>query len=179
MPVLPLVYAPNPIFRQISKPVEHIDDTVLAFIDDLTETLHAEGAVGIAAPMVGILQRIVVVDAGDSGKKMLYPMINPVITAMSDDTQTIEEGSLCFPYISADIVRPHGVSVAYTDRSGTEQTLEAKGFLASVIQHELDYLDGRIFLDYLSPLKRSMLLKKMQKQMKMAPMHVHDEYCGH
>lgn len=179
MPILPLVYAPHPIFKQTAQAVEKIDDTVLTFLDNLSQTLYVEKAVGMAAPMVGVLQRIVVVDTQDTPEKKLYEMINPTIIGASAETQTFEEASLCFPYIAADITRPHSITVTYLDRNGHEQKLEAAGFLSSVIQHELDYLDGRVFLDYLSPLKRSMLLKKMQKQMKMAPMHVHGEHCNH
>ena len=179
MTALPLVYAPHPIFKQKAAPVETIDDSIITFIEDLFDTLYLEGAVGMGAPMVGVLKRIAIVDLSPNGVSTPHHFINPEIIASSNDTQTFEEASLCFPYIAAPITRPKAITVRYLDKNGTHRTLEAEGFLASVIQHECDYLDGKVFLDYLSPLKRSMLLKKMQKQIKLAPIHVHGPNCSH
>ena len=163
MPPLPLRIAPDPIFRQTAAPVEEVTDEIRAHIDDMFETLYLEQGVGLGANMVGLLQPIIVVDLLQGGVHAPLVMVNPVITKTSDDVQTSEEASLSFPGISAKITRPATIEITYLDRDGNEQSREATGFLATVIQHEMDYLDGQTFLDHLSPIKRKMLLKKMQK----------------
>ncbi len=179
MALLNLVYAPDPIFKQVSPPVDTIDDTVRDLIHDMFETLEFEQGVGMAAPMVGILQRIAVVNLNEDNTPNPYCFINPEIIWRSDDTQTFEEASLCFVGISADIPRAKAITVRYLDESGAEQELTAEGFFAHVIQHEIDYLDGITFIDHLSRLKRDMLLKKMAKILKHNPPHVHGVECSH
>lgn len=179
MAVLQLVYAPNPIFKQIAEPVATFDDELKELVSDLFATLEFEQGVGMAATMVGINRRIAIVDLHEDGVSNPLTFINPVITHTSEATQTHEEASLCFPYISANITRPNAITVEYQDTDGTAQTMEAEGFLASVIQHEVDYLNGKVYLDYLSKLKRDSLMKKMQKQLKANPPHVHGPGCNH
>lgn len=179
MAVLQLIYAPHPIFKQKSEAVKVVDDEIRTIVSNMFDTLYFESAAGIGAPMVGILKRIAVVDVKPNGVDTPYCFINPKIIATSHDTQTIEEASLCFPFISAPITRPKTITVEYLDQHGIQQTLEASDFLSSVIQHELDYLDGKVYLDYLSPMKRNMLLKKMQKQLKLHPPHIHGDHCNH
>lgn len=179
MAVLQLIYAPNPIFKQVAEPVEQVNDEIRGMVNDMFDTLEFEQAVGMGANMVGILKRIAIVDLNEGGVSKRQTFINPEITWRSDEMQTQEEASICFPFISANIERPKAIKVSYLDETGAAQELEAEGFLASVIQHEIDYLDGKTYLDYLSKLKRDSLLKKMQKQLKANPPHVHGPGCSH
>jgi peptide deformylase len=179
MSVLSLVYAPDPVFKKKCTAVDVVDDTIRQIADDMLATLEHEKAVGIGAPMVGITKQIAVVDLCENNISKPYCFINPEITWRSDETQEFEEASLCFPGISANITRPKAIHVRYLDRDGNEQELEAEGFLATVIQHEMDYLEGKVFLDYLSKMKRDMLMRKMQKYVKQHPPHVHSEHCRH
>ena len=166
MSILPLIYGPNEIFSKIATPVEHIDDSIRSLINDMFETMYHEHAIGMGANMVGILKRIVVVDMQENGIRKPYSLINPEITWLSSEMQPHEEASICFPGIAAKITRPKAIRVCYLDIDSNRQELEADGFFATVIQHEVDYLNGKIFLDYLSKMKRDMLLKKMQKNWK-------------
>ncbi len=183
MPSLPLIYAPNPIFKKKAEPVAAVNDEVKQQLNDLLETLYHEQGVGIAAPMVGLLSQLVVIDLQANGEKSPLLMVNPTITERSAEDQTIEEASLCFPGISAPVKRSAAVTVEYLDENGQKQTLKADGFFAQVIQHEIDYLHGKVFLDYLSPLKRDMMIKKMEKFKKnwqrSYDHHVHTDACNH
>ena len=163
MTKLKLVFGPSPNFKQISEPVEVVDNGIKIFCQDLSEMLYVHGAVGIAAPMVGIHKRVMVVDLQENDVKNPFSMINPKITFASEELQTFEEGSICFPGVSAEITRPKSIKVEYLDEDGQSRTLEAEGFLSTVIQHESDYMDGKTYLDYLSPMKRSLLLKRTRK----------------
>lgn len=129
--------------------------------------------------MAGIPKRVVVINVNHQGNHTKLALINPEIIKSSATTQTIEEASLSFPGISADITRPDAVTVRYMDLDGQIKEFEAQGVVATVIQHELDYLDGKTFLDYLSKLKRDLLVSKMLKYIKMHPPHVHGEHCDH
>ena len=166
MPVLQLIYAPHKIFNKTAEPVAEVNAEIRQIIDDMFATLYFQKASGIGANMVGILQRIIVVDLFENGISKPYGMVNPEIIHKSQKLQSFADASLCFPGISANIKRPKNITVNYLDYDGKLQTLEAEGFLATVIQHEIDYLDGITFLDHLSPLKRNLLLQKMQKYMK-------------
>lgn len=159
MTALPLIIAPHPIFKQKSAPVTTVNDDIRKIMDDMLETLAKEHGVGMAANMVGILKRIVVINIEDEGKSQKLFMANPEITKKSSDQQTFMEASLCFPGISADITRAKSVEVTYLDYNGEPQTISAEGFLATCIQHEIDYLDGKVFLDYLSKLKRDTFMQ--------------------
>jgi peptide deformylase len=176
MAILQIITAPNPIFRQVSSPVESINQEIKEFTINLKDTVEFEGLYGIASNMVGVLKRIIVVVKDEES---FICMVNPQITWKSDETQTIEEASASFPGISAPITRSKAIKLVYTDLDGKDQKLEAIGLLSSVIQHEIDYLDGKIFLDYLSPIKRDMLIKKMSKYIKQNPPHVHGQHCNH
>jgi peptide deformylase len=174
-----LVYAPDPIFKQKAQAVEVVDDAIRQLVDDMLETLEFEQGVGMGANMIGELKRIAVVDLHEDGVANPQVFINPEIIWRSDEMQTNEEASLCFVGISAEVTRPQAIRVRYLDRDGQEQELEADGFLACVIQHEVDYLDGITFLDHLSKMKRDMLMKKMLKHIKQHPPHVHGPGCHH
>lgn len=178
MSVLDLIIGPDPIFRQKASPVDVIDDEIQKLCYDMLETLYVERGIGIGANMIGVLKRIIVVDLQEEGVRKPLICINPKINEASKDMETREEASLCFPGIRAEIKRPSRITLSYQDQSGEKHTLEANGWLATVIQHEIEYLDGRTFLDNLSKMKRDRLLKKMQKQLK----HNHDcndPHCGH
>ena len=161
MTALKLTYGPNPIFSAVAKTVTHFDDELEALTRDMVDTLSVEKAVGIGANMVGVLQRIIVIDLQEENHPLI--LINPEITHKSDDSQTYVEASVCFPGISAEITRPRKITLTYQDCSGSKQKMTAQDYLATVIQHEFDYLNGKIFLDYLSPMKRKMLIRKTRK----------------
>ena len=163
MSKLKLVMGPNPIFKEVSAPIIKVDDEIRELCEGLRDILYREGAVGVAATMVGILKRVIVIDIQEDEKKTPFSMINPNIIWQSEDTQTHEEGSICFPGASAKITRPNSIKVEYLDEKGDESVMDAEGYLATVIQHEIDYLDGKTYLDYLSPMKRSLLLKRTRK----------------
>ncbi|SDD68262.1 peptide deformylase [Kordiimonas lacus] len=175
---LHIVAAPNPIFRQKAVPVVDVDDGIKALAEQMLDVMYENRGIGIAANMVGLLHRIIVVDIQPDGNRDPLVCINPEITWASDETSTNEEASLSFPGISADITRPNAIKLTYLDQQGEKQELDAEGFLAIVIQHEMDYLDGRTYLDHLSKMKRDRLLKKMQKYLKQG--HAcGDPHCGH
>jgi peptide deformylase len=176
---LALVYAPNKIFKQTAKEVEKVDDSVRKIANDMLDLMYQEKAVGIGANMVGILQRIAVVDIVENNKKSPHIFINPKITWRSSEMQEFTEASLCFRGIDAKVTRPNAIKMDYQDLDGKDQKIEAEGFLATVIQHEVDYLDGKVFLDYLSKMKRDNLLTKMKKYIKYNPPHVHTSACNH
>ncbi|MCL4159976.1 UNVERIFIED_CONTAM: hypothetical protein GTU68_047224 [Idotea baltica] len=125
--------------------------------------LYAEQAVGAAATMVGILKRVVVIDLQEKGKRAPISMINPEIIYRSEDLQVFEEGSICFPGVSAEIKRPTSITVNFLDEKGADRSLDASGYLSSVIQHEIDYLNGVTYFDYLTSVKKNLLLKKTKK----------------
>jgi peptide deformylase len=177
--LLQIVFAPNTIFKQIAQPVKEVTAEIRQIVDDMFHTLEHEKAVGIGANMVGILKRIAVVNLHPNGKSDPHCFINPEIIWHSEETQIFTEASLCFPGISAEITRSKAIKIKYLDYHGKEKQLEAEGFFATVIQHEIDYLNGKVFLDYLSKMKRDNLLKKMQKFIKQHPPHVHGEHCHH
>lgn len=179
MALLQIIYAPNAIFKKKAKSIELINEEIQQIAKDMLETMYAESAVGLGANMVGIDKRIIVLDLRESGVDNPYVMINPEIEEFSEDQNEYEEASLSFPGVSAKLKRSTKVTVKYLDLDSKEQILVADNFLARVIQHELDYLDGVVFLDKLSKLKRDMLTKKMLKYIKNHPPHVHGEHCHH
>ena len=163
MDVYKLIYGPNPIFKRTSENVEKVDDEILDLCAGLRELLYAQAAVGVAATMVGVLKRVIVVDLQENDKKSPFSMINPVIVSASEEMQSFEEGSICFPGVSAQITRPKSIKVEYLDEGGKKVRMDATGYLSTVIQHEIDYLDGKTYFDYLSPMKRKLLFKKTKK----------------
>ena len=179
MPILPLIYAPHPILKMTAEPVEDINDDIRKLVDDMFSTMYMENAVGLGANMVGVLKRIAIVDLQVNNTKSPLTFINPLITWYSDDIQTYKEASLCFPGITAEINRPSAIKMNYFDYDGKAQELKAEGFFSAVIQHELDYLDGTTFLDYISKMKRDILMRKVEKHIKKYPPHIHGEHCNH
>ena len=164
MALLKILEIPNPLLKKKSAPVGTITNDVRQTLSDMLETMYDAPGVGLAAPQVGILKRMVVIDVTrDNEEKRPYKMINPVITAVSDTHVLHEEGCLSVPEQYAEVDRFEKVTVEYTDENGNRQTLSADGLLAICIQHELEHLDGVLFIDHLSKLKRDMIRRKVEK----------------
>jgi peptide deformylase len=165
MTILPIITIPDPVLRKISDPVERVDDAVVKLMDDMLETMYDAPGIGLAAIQVGVPKRIVVIDAADDGEPPNpIAMANPEIVSLGSTTRLHEEGCLSSPDVRVDIERPANVTVRYVDRHGKEQQLEAEGLLATAVQHELDHLDGQLIIDFLSRLKRDMIIRKFKKQ---------------
>lgn len=165
MTCLPIITLPDPILRKISDPVERVDDAVVKLMDDMLETMYDAPGIGLAAIQVGVPRRIVVLDPADDGQPPSpIAMVNPEIISLGQTTRVYEEGCLSIPDIRVDIERPETVTVRYIDRYGKPQELAAEGLLATAIQHELDHLDGHLIIDFLSRLKRDIIIRKFKKQ---------------
>ena len=164
MSVKPILTEPNKILRQISKPVESIGDEERRLMDDMLDTMYAAPGIGLAAIQIGVPKRIIVMDISrDEDKKEPRYFVNPVIKNKNNETSKYEEGCLSVPDQFAEIERPNECEVEYLDYNGKKQLLKADGLLATCIQHEMDHLEGVLFIDYLSKLKRSMIIKKLSK----------------
>lgn len=160
----PILILPDERLRAIAEPIEKIDDGIKQLAKDMLETMYDAPGIGLAAPQIGELKRIVVMDLAKEGEEPTpLVMVNPEILKYSDETVTTEEGCLSIPELYYDVERPAEVTVRYTDLDGKEVELDAKDRLAVCVQHELDHLDGVLYIDYLSRLKRDRVLKKFQK----------------
>ncbi|MEM6491311.1 MAG: peptide deformylase [Pseudomonadota bacterium] len=167
MAVLPIVLAPDLILKKRCEPVAAVDDAVRQLLDDMLETMYAAPGIGLAAPQVGVDARVLVMDvAKDGAPPQPMKLVNPEIVARSDELSVYNEGCLSLPEHYADIERPARVTVRYLDETGAEQLLEADGLLATCVQHEIDHIDGVLFVDHLSKLKRDLVLRKMRKYKK-------------
>lgn len=169
MAIRPILVLPDARLRAVADPIDAVDDDIKALAKDMLETMYDAPGIGLAAPQIGVMKRIVVMDLAKEGEKP-EPMvlINPEITKFSDVVQTTEEGCLSIPELYYDVERPDAVTVKYTDLDGNEVIKEAEGKLAVCIQHELDHLDGVLYIDYLSRLKRDRVIKKFDKAAKRA-----------
>ncbi|WP_174239036.1 peptide deformylase [Roseobacter cerasinus] len=156
---------PDPRLKKVSAPLPDLSDELRALADDMLETMYDAPGVGLAAPQIGILQRLVVMDCvkgeGETPRPLI--MFNPEIVSSSDETNIYEEGCLSLPEQFADVTRPAEVEVRWIDRDGNEQQEVFDGLWATCAQHEIDHLDGKLFIDYLKPLKRQMITRKMVK----------------
>ena len=165
----PILVLPDARLRAIADPIEKIDDSVKELARDMLETMYDAPGIGLAAPQIGEMKRIVVMDLAKDGEEPdPLVMINPEILKFSDETVTTEEGCLSIPELYYDVERPAEVTVRYTDLEGKTVEKDATDRLAICIQHELDHLDGVLYIDYLSRLKRDRVLKKFQKADKLA-----------
>ena len=165
MTVKTIITEPNKILRQISKPVDQITKEEQNLMDDMLETMYAANGIGLAAIQIGIPKRIIVLDIGrDKNKKEPMYFVNPVIMKKNLTKSIYEEGCLSVPDQFAEIERPSKCEVEYLDFNGEKKILKAEGLLATCIQHEMDHLEGILFIDYLSKLKKSMIIKKLSKQ---------------
>ncbi len=167
MAKLEIVTLPDPILRKVSAPVERVDDELRKLADDMLETMYAAPGVGLAAVQVGVLRRLVVLDTA-KGEEPPNPLVlvNPEIVALGSEMREHEEGCLSIPDVRIDIERPATATVRYLDREGRPQELLAEGLLATAVQHEIDHLNGRLIIDFLSRLKRDMIIRKFKKQAK-------------
>jgi len=158
---------PDPILRKKCEPLEKVDTETKKLMDDMLETMYAAPGIGLAAIQVGILKRLVVIDIskGEEEKKPVF-LINPQIIHRSEKTSIYEEGCLSLPGQFAEIERPAECTLKYIDYNGKEKELKADGLLATCVQHEVDHLNGILFIDYLSKLKKDMIIKKLVKQKK-------------
>ena len=149
----------------MADPVSDLSDELRTLADDMLETMYEAPGIGLAAPQVGVLQRLVVLDCvkGENEKPRPLIMFNPEIIAASDETNVYEEGCLSIPEQFADVTRPAEVDVRWIDRAGHEQQEVFRGLWATCAQHEIDHLDGKLFIDYLKPLRRQMITRKMVK----------------
>jgi len=164
MAKLPIVLAPDPVLKLKCEPVASIDDGVRRLLDDMLDTMYAAPGIGLSAPQVAATQRVIVCDvAREDEAPQPYRMINPEITWRSDEDVLAEEGCLSIPDHYAEVSRSREIKVGFLDPEGARQELDASGLLSACIQHEIDHLDGVLFIDYLTPLKRNMILRKMKK----------------
>ena len=164
MSVKKILTEPNKLLRQISKSVEKVGDEERAIMDDMLDTMYDAPGIGLAAIQIGIPKRIIVMDISrDEDKKEPRYFVNPVINKRIKDKSKYEEGCLSVPDQFAEIERPNACEVEYLDYDGKKQLLKADGLLATCIQHEMDHLEGILFIDYLSKLKKSMIIKKLSK----------------
>jgi peptide deformylase len=162
-----ILTAPDPRLKAKGKDVAQVDGEIKTLIDDMLETMYAADGVGLAAIQIGVPLNVVVIDvAQKEGKNEPQAFINPKIVWASDETAKFEEGCLSVPDIWEEVTRSTAIKVEYRDRDGNPQTVEADGFLADCLQHEIDHLNGTLFIDHLSRLKRSMALRKLEKKKK-------------
>tara|TARA_B110001452_G_scaffold166785_1_gene139288 strand:- start:562 stop:1080 length:519 start_codon:yes stop_codon:yes gene_type:complete len=164
MTVKKILTEPNKLLRQVSQVVEKVGDDERRLMDDMLETMYAAPGIGLAAIQIGIAKRIIVMDiSGDENKKEPRYFVNPVVKNKNQEKATYEEGCLSVPDQFAEISRPNTCEVEYLDYNGKKKSLIADGLLATCIQHEMDHLEGILFIDYLSKLKKSMIIKKLSK----------------
>lgn len=169
MAILEVLEYPDPRLRQIAKPVDKVDDNLRKFLDNLLETMYASNGIGLAATQVGDMRRVLVLDVSQKdGEKEPMFFINPEIFWESDEQNTYMEGCLSFPQQYAEVVRPKMVRVKYLDYNGEPQEIEADELLATCLQHEIDHLDGKVFVDYITPVKRDIILRKLKKEKRLA-----------
>jgi len=164
MSVRKILTEPNKLLRQVSMPVEKVGDQERKLMDDMLDTMYSANGIGLAAIQIGVPKRIIVMDLSkDKNKKEPMYFVNPVIKNKNLERAKYEEGCLSVPNQFAEIERPNGCEVEYLDYEGKKKILKADGLLATCIQHEMDHLEGILFIDYLSKLKKSMIIKKLSK----------------
>ena len=168
MTIRPLIILPDPVLRQVSTRIEQVDGDVQALADDMLATMYDAPGIGLAAIQVGVPRRMLVIDLSKEGEdKKPQVFINPEILSASDERSVYEEGCLSIPDYYAEVERPARVTVTHLDRNGKEQVIEADGLLATCLQHEIDHLNGVLFIDHISRLKREMVIRKFTKAAKM------------
>ncbi|MEL6585704.1 MAG: peptide deformylase [Pseudomonadota bacterium] len=161
----PILLHPDPRLKKVAAPVADLSDELRSLADDMLETMYHAPGIGLAAPQVGISSRLIVLDCvkeeGEAPRPLV--MFNPEVTARSEEMSVYEEGCLSIPEQYADVTRPSEVTVSWIDRDGTAQTEDMAGLWATCVQHEIDHLDGKLFIDYLKPLRRQLITRKMVK----------------
>jgi peptide deformylase len=169
MAIRPILIIPDARLRAVCDPIVEIDEEIKTLAADMLETMYAAPGIGLAAPQIGVMKRIVVIDVANEGEEPApYVMINPEITKFGEEIQVTEEGCLSIPELYYEVERPSTITVSYTNIEGEEVTVDADGKLAVCIQHELDHLDGVLYIDYLSRLKRDRVIKKFEKHARLS-----------
>ena len=169
MAILPIIIAPDSRLKIVCDPVEEVSDEISRLMDDMLETMYLAPGVGLSAPQVGVAKRVIVVDPALRGAEpQPIKMANPELIRVSDETNKHEEGCLSFPDHYSDVIRPSKINVRYVDEANQERELEAEDLLATCIQHEMDHLDGVLFVDHISMLKRNIIVRKLIKSKKQA-----------
>jgi len=166
MTIRRILTEPDPFLRQVSQDVDKVDDEIRKLIDDMLETMYAAPGIGLAAIQVGVPKRVIVIDLSKDEKKTPLYFVNPKIIIKSESNSTYEEGCLSVPGQYAEIDRPDQCHITYLDYNGKKTELKAEGLLATCIQHEMDHLEGILFIDHLSKLKKNFIVKKLSKQKK-------------
>ncbi len=164
MAILPIITAPDPRLKTVSDPVEQVDDALRKLMDDMLETMYDAPGIGLAAIQVGVPKRVIVMDLAKEGEPAAPRyFVNPAISNTSEEMATYEEGCLSVPDMYEDVERPATARVTYLDYNGQEQSEDIDGMLATCLQHEMDHLNGILFIDHLSKLKRDMIIRKLLK----------------
>ncbi|TDL87863.1 peptide deformylase [Meridianimarinicoccus aquatilis] len=165
MSLKPILIHPDPRLKKVAPPVADLSDALRTLADDMLETMYDAPGIGLAAPQVGVSSRVIVMDCEKEEGVEPKPMVlfNPKVIAASDDLSVYEEGCLSIPDQYAEVTRPAEVTVSWIDLNGTEQQQDFTGLWATCVQHEIDHLDGKLFIDYLSSLKRQLITRKMVK----------------
>jgi peptide deformylase len=163
MKLLDILQPPHPTLKRPAEPVVAVDDALLRLMDDMLVTMYEAPGIGLAAPQVDVGRRVVVIDTTEEKNRPIR-LINPAVTWRSDERAIAEEGCLSLPGQFAEVKRPVAVTVSYLDEREAERVIEAEGLLARCLQHEIDHLDGILFTDHLSALKRNMILRRLAKQ---------------
>jgi peptide deformylase len=169
MAIRDILVVPNPVLKQVSRPVEKVDDELRALMDDMLETMYAAPGIGLAAVQIGVPKRVIVMDLAREGEeKQPRYFVNPEVLWASEETKGYEEGCLSVPEYFDEVQRPAQVKIRYLSYQGEQVEEDADGLFAVCIQHEMDHLDGILFIDHLSRLKREQAVKKVKKQAKAA-----------
>jgi peptide deformylase len=161
--IRPILIHPDPRLKKLCDPVAEITDEVRQLAADMLETMYDAPGIGLAAPQVGVTRRLIVMDCNKEGPPEPLALVNPQVIWSSEDQTVYEEGCLSIPDIYNDVTRPAEVTVRWTDLDGRAQERQFSGLWATCVQHEIDHLDGKLFIDYLGPLKRQMITRKMEK----------------
>lgn len=168
MALLPIIIAPDPRLKMVCAEVTNITPEIFILMDDMLDTMYSAPGIGLAAPQVGVTKRIIVADVcKEENKREPRRLINPEISWKSDEMFAYEEGCLSLPEQYSDVARPKEVGIRYLDEKGKRRELEAEGLLAVCLQHEMDHLDGILFVDHISSLKRNVILRKLKKLKKL------------
>ena len=161
--LIPIIKVPDPILRETAKPVTEITDGIRQLLDDMAATMYDAPGIGLAAPQIGVMRRIIVMDCMKDAPPEPMVLLNPEVIWSCEDLSTYEEGCPSIPDQYADVKRPASVKVRWMDLSGEIQERQFDGLWATCVQHEIDHLNGKLFIDYLGPLKRQMITRKMEK----------------
>lgn len=166
--ILDIIKLPDPMLRKTAIAVPEVTDGIRNLLDDMAVTMYDAPGIGLAAPQINISERLIVMDCGKDETPELYKMINPEIIESSEDKSILEEGCLSIPDQTAEVTRPASVTVRYTDIEGNIKTLTAEGLLAACVQHEIDHLNGVLFIDHISRLKRDMIIRRVMKDIRQS-----------